>query len=118
MQRMFLSLAVALAFAAGIGAQEIVTLTTPIVPPTNSTCRLERLTLEPLAGRIYVQTLGTNGEGLSKVYDSTTTPTGASLLSVLNTSNNSAGTSLIKRVYNRLITDGVCVGTVSGTPQD
>lgn len=42
----------------------------------------------------------------------------AALLSALNTSNNSgANPSLIKRVYNRLITDAVIVGTVNGTPQ-
>lgn len=100
-----------------LNAQEVVNLTAPVAPPANTSCRLERLTLEPLAGRIYVQTLGTNGEAASKVYDSTTTPTGASLLSALNTSNNSAGISLIKRIYTRLSADGVCVGTVTGTPQ-
>lgn len=110
-------LAVAFALATPLVAQEVINLTTPVTPPANNSCRLERLTIEPIVGRIYVYLLGTNGESTSKVYDSSTTPTGASLISSLNTSNNSAGTSLVRRIYNRLQLDGVCVGTVTGTPQ-
>lgn len=102
--------------AAALGAQELVTLTTPITPPTLSAYHVERLTLDVDAGRISVQLKGTNGEALSKVYDSTTTPTGATLLHALNVGNFSVN-SLLKAVYTRLLTDGVLVGTVSGIPQ-
>lgn len=84
--------------------------------PSNATYHLERLTLDIDAGTIYVQLKGANGEALSKMYDKTTTPTGATLLTALNTSNNSV-TSLIRRVYQRLTTDGVLAGTISGVPQ-
>lgn len=95
---------------------ERIDLTTPITYPSTGFHELERLTLDVKAGTIYVQLLGQNGESVSKVYNATTSPTGATLLSQLNTSNNST-TSLIKRVYNRLVADGVLVGTVSGSPQ-
>lgn len=55
---------------------EQIDLTTPEVKPSNSTYHLERLTLDIDAARIYVQLKGANGEAISKVYDSTTTPTG------------------------------------------
>lgn len=95
---------------------EQVNLTTPVAGPTISNYHLERLTLDIDQASVLVQLKGNNGEALSKTYSSTTTPTGASLLSSINTSNNSV-TSLVARVYNRLITDGVLVGTVAGTPQ-
>lgn len=95
---------------------EQVDLITPETKPSNPSYHLERLTLDIDAQRIYVQLKGANGEAISKVYDQTTTPTGAALLSSLNTSNNSV-TSLIKRVYQRLTTDGVLAGIISGTPQ-
>ena len=94
---------------------EILTLTTPITPPTNSTYTIDRITIDVIALSIMVQLLGTNGEALSKVYDSTTNPTGATLLHALNTGNFSVN-SLMKAVYNRLIADGVLTGSVSGTP--
>lgn len=94
---------------------EQIDLTTPEAKPANPSYHLERLTLDIDAGTIHVQLKGANGEALSKVYDKSTTPTGAALLSALNTSNNST-TSLIKRVYQRLTADGVIAGTISGTP--
>jgi|SRR5215471_1639982 len=95
---------------------ERVDLTVAITPPSITNYHVDYLTLNIDTGQIVVHLAGNNGESLFKTYDSTTNPTGASLISTLNTSNNSAGTSLIKRVYNRLITDGVLVGTVSGSP--
>lgn len=95
---------------------ERVDLTAAETKPNCTFYELERLTIDVKQKSIAAQLLGTNGESKSVVYNSTTSPTGASLLSTLNTSNNSAGTSLIKRVYNRLIADGVLVGSVSGSP--
>lgn len=99
-------------------AQESVTLNTPIVKTATSSCALDYMNLDVGNSRILVALKCNNGDVITKVYDSTTTPTGASLLSALNTSNNSgANPSLIRRVYSRLIADNVIVGTVSGTPQ-
>jgi len=108
--------------SAPVPAQERVDLTAPITKPSTLNCALDYLTLDPdlvtpVNGRIMAVLHCDNGDTIQKVYDATTTPTGQTLLSTLNTSNNSTGTSLIKRVYNRLITDGVITGTVSGTPQ-
>ena len=94
---------------------ETVTLTTPVVYPSNTAYHLERLTIDFDAGSINIQLIGANGESLSVTYGPTTVPTGATLISQLNTANLSA-TSLVKRIYNRLVTDGFLVGTVSGTP--
>lgn len=94
---------------------EAIDLAVPETKPANPRYKLERLTLDIEAKTIYVQLLGANGESLSATYGPSTTPTGAALLSALNTSNNST-TSLIKRVYNRLLADGYLSGAVSGTP--
>ncbi len=96
-------------------AQERVDLT---VSETRTTTyyEIDTVTLSVRAKSVYVVLVGQNGEVKTKVYDATTTPTGATLLTSLNTSNNST-ISLMKRVYTRLVTDGVITGTVSGTPQ-
>lgn len=99
-----------------VGAQEAVTLTTPVVYSSNTAYHLERLTLDIDTARIGVQLKGVNGESLSKVYDNTTTPTGTVLLHALNIGNFSVN-SMVKAVYTRLITDGVLTGTVGGAPQ-
>lgn len=97
-------------------AQEIVTLTTPQTA-TATSCSVNYLGLDLSASRIIVEvTLSPTGAKAQKVYDGTTTPTGATLLHNLNTGNFSVN-SLMKAVYNRLSTDGVCAGTVGGTPQ-
>lgn len=43
-------------------------------------------------------------------------PSGQTIISALNTANNSTGTSMAKRILQRLIADGYITGTVSGTP--
>jgi hypothetical protein len=95
---------------------ERVDLTAAETKPNCTFYELERLTIDVKAKSITAQLLGTNGESKSIVYNALTTPTGASLLSALNTSNNSAGTSLIKRVYNRLLADNAIAGAISGSP--
>lgn len=102
--------------AYALHAQEAVTLSTPIVK-TASGCSLDTLLLDVTRNRIVATLVCPGGDPISKQYDSFTTPTGATLLHTLNISNFSGATSMIKAVYNRLNTDGVVVGTVTGTPQ-
>lgn len=100
----------------GSHAQELVTLTTPQTT-TATSCSANYLGLDLANSRIIVEvTLSPTGAKASKVYDATTVPTGATLLHQLNIGNFSTN-SLLKAVYTRLSTDGVCTGTVSGTPQ-
>jgi hypothetical protein len=98
-------------------AQERVDLTAPIAKVSTQNCALDYFVIDVGNSRIKVDLKCNNGDLVSKTYDATTTPTGASLLTALNTSNNSAGTSLIRRIYNRLTADGVITGTISGVPQ-
>ena len=95
---------------------EQVDLTTPITKASTQNYQVVQLWLDLIQLRIVVTLLANNGDRLEKVYDSTTTPTGSTLLHNLNIGNFSGATSLIKAVYNRLIADGVFVGTVSGIP--
>ena len=100
-----------------IGAQEVVTLTTPIAK-TATSCRVSIITIDLDRSAITAQLVYLpTGETGQKMYDAASNPTGATLLHSLNIGNFSGATSLIKAVYNRLASDGVCVGTVSGTPQ-
>lgn len=97
-------------------AQERIDLTTPVAT-TDTQCVIDSLLLLPRQGRIIVRAvLPVSGATLEKVYDSKTTPTGTTLLSQLNQGNFTTN-SLEKAVYNRLSADGVCVGTVAGTPR-
>jgi hypothetical protein len=97
-------------------AQEIHTLSSP-VSVTTTTYSLSYLGLDVVNNRIVAQVTSNTGVTVSKTYDATTSPTGATLLHSLNTSNFTT-TSLVKAVYNRLIADGVIpAGSVSGTPQ-
>lgn len=110
-------LAVLLAMVAVIGrAQESVTVATPVVQTTTA-YRVQLITFDLDASTIYVQIRGTNNELIQKTYGPTTTPTGATLLHAINIGNFS-GNSLLKAVYNRLLTDGVLpAGSVIGVPQ-
>jgi hypothetical protein len=97
-------------------AQEIVSLAIPAVQTTSS-YRVQVITLDLDGSTIYVQLRGTNNELIQKTYGPTTTPTGATLLHQLNIGNFSVN-SLMKAVYNRLLTDGVIpAGSVVGTAQ-
>jgi|SRR6185295_5375661 len=101
---------------------EILTLTTPITKPTTTAFHLQRLTLDIDAKSILVQWLGDDGLAASAAYptpapaDHPSQPTGATLLNSLNTGNMTT-TSLVKKVYQRLQTDGyIAAGTITGTP--
>ena len=101
---------------------ELITLTAPIVKPTQTTIRFERLILDLEAKSVHVQWLGNNGEPGSAFYptpapvDHSSQPTGQQLIQTLNTANLTAN-SLIRRTLARLQTDGyIPAGTLSGTP--
>lgn len=96
-------------------AQEAVTLTAPVVR-TATNCSLDTVTIDIKNLRILATLSLNNGDTLTKQYDSFTTPTGAALLTTLNRGNFSV-TSLVKAVHNRLSLDGICVGTLTGSPQ-
>jgi hypothetical protein len=116
MKRLLLLLALIVTVVWGtVYAQEIVTLTTPAVQ-TATSCSVTFIGLELTTNRITVNVQPNVGTPITKVYDASTTPTGATLLHSLNIGNFSTN-SLMKAVYNRLSTDGVCAGTVSGVPQ-
>jgi hypothetical protein len=97
-------------------AQEVVTLATPQVK-TAPACALDTLILDVTRSRIVAQLVCPGGDPVSKQYDAFTTPTGAALMTQVNRGNFSGATSLVRAIYNRLITDGVISGTVSGTAQ-
>lgn len=111
-------------------AQERIGLTTPEAKPNNTGYVVERLTLDYVAASILVQLRGDNGEAVSCAYNSTTTPTGQTLLDGLNKANlstaytgNVTTGSLKQRIFHRLVimneAPAVCgrslVGTVTGT---
>src|SRR3954471_7574269 len=86
-------------------AQEVTTLTAPIVK-TATVCSLDTLILDVARSRIVATLVCPGGDPITKQYDSFSTPTGASLLTNLNRGNFTVN-SMIKAVYNRLIADGV-----------
>ena len=103
--------------AAVLIAQERATLTSPLTHPSDTYCDLSSVTITMNPATISASLVCEQGTTLLKTYNSTTTPTGATLLHSLNIGNFSGATSMIHSVYNRLITDGVIAGTISGTPQ-
>lgn len=109
-------LALGLSVPVLLPAQEVVTLSTPQVK-TAPSCTLDTVILDITRSRIVAQLVCPGGDPISKQYDAFSTPTGATALTSINRGNFSGATSLIRFVYNRLITDGVISGTVSGTPQ-
>lgn len=122
------SLALALAVTAALGirqaeSQERIDLTTPIVKTDTTDCRLDFFTVDPdlptrANDRVLVLLLCNNGDVISKQYDGSSTPTGKTVISSLNTANfSSPNPSLIKRIYTRLMLDGVITGTVTGSPE-
>lgn len=87
-------------------------LTTPETKPTNSFYKVERISFDWPAKIISISLVGQNGEAKSHSYTGTTAQT---LMIALNKVDLSV-LSLHKRILNRLITDGVISGTVSGVP--
>jgi hypothetical protein len=101
---------------------ETLTLTSAITKPSTTTFQIERVIIDVKTQYIHVTWLGNNGEPGSAAYptpapaSNPTQPTGAVLLNQLNNANLSTK-SLVKRVIERLQTDGYLgAGAVSGTP--
>ena len=100
---------------------ELITLTSPITKPNQTSVVLDQVHINVTTQSIAVQWLGNNGEIGSAVYPTpapagSSQPSGATLLHALNTGNFSVN-SLVKAVFQRLQTDGYLpAGTISGTP--
>lgn len=100
---------------------ETLTLTTPVVKSSQTTWRLDRLTIDYTQGSVLAQFIGNNGEIASAAYPTpapvgSLQPTGAQLITTLNTANLTAN-SLNKRAVTRAQTDGyLAAGTIAGTP--
>lgn len=102
---------------------EIITLTAPVAKPSTTAVRIERLIIDVEQRSIHIQWLGNNNEAGSAVYSTPpppskpTQPSGATLLTQLNTANLTTQ-SLINRVLRRLQTDGyIGAGNVAGAPE-
>ena len=116
MRRLLALAAVLLAFAVSTPAQESIHLAVPVVRSTTD-CSLRYLGLDVGNARIVVELACNDGSTIQKVYDATTTPTGAALLTTVNRLDNSS-VSFIAHIYQRLIADGVVTGTITGAPQE
>lgn len=89
---------------------EIVTLTVAL--PQLTTYKVNELHLNWGAASIQIGLIGTNGEAKHHNYSGTTATV---FMTALNKANLST-TSLHKRILERLVTDGVIAGTISGSP--
>ena len=86
------------------------TLTTPETSPTNTYWSVASLSLDWPNARVDIRLKGTNGESKHHSYNGTIATT---LMVALNKANLSI-TSLHARILQRLVTDGVIAGTISG----
>lgn len=106
----------------GLRADEAVTLTSPITKPNTTTIHIQRVTFDIDQKSISVQFIGDDGLAGSAFYptpapaSNPTQPTGAALISTVNTGNNTVN-SMAKKILQRLQSDGyIPAGNVSGTP--
>ena len=110
-------------FSALTPAQEVVTLSAPVIATATSTVmRPARVEFNVLLGTVQITAYPwvagafvTTGPPLNVTYNGSTNPTGAALIVSLNKANLST-TSLEKRILNQLIASGFLAGSVSGTP--
>jgi len=128
-----LALVLLLLLPALVGAQEIVTLTTPETKATNPNYRVASFAMDVDAGMLSITLKGVDDVAyppVSCTYSTSTNPTGASLITGLNKANlssvyasNATTGSLKQRIFHRLAVMGesatVCnkaiVGTMAGT---
>lgn len=94
---------------------ELVTLTTAEPAPATTVYQLGRVLLDVTTLTVRIELVGDTGKPKVIIYGPTTTPTGATILHALNTGNFST-TSLAKKIYQQLQSDGLIPGTISGTP--
>jgi hypothetical protein len=103
-------------------AQERWTLTSPVAREAQSTIQLTTVHIDIVNKAVTVTWVDNTGEAGRAYYPTpapagSSQPSGAMLLSTLNTANLS-NNSLVKRVLTRLAADGyVGAGAVSGTPE-
>lgn len=90
---------------------EALTLTTPETKPSNTAYAVRRLELNWGDAVVDIFLTGVNGESRSFQY---TGVTATNLMIALNKANLSTR-SLNQRVFDRLIADGLLVGTVTGS---
>lgn len=133
MRRVVLFIVLAFSITASV-AQERVDLASPETKPSNTQYRIERLTIQyddPTTvgsdeGTIHIQLLGQNGESMSCVYSSTSSPTATFLSNALNKADlssayagNASTGSLKHRVCHRLVVMGEstarCGKTIAGS---
>jgi hypothetical protein len=103
---------------------EQITLTVAQPKPSQTLVKLERFTIDVIAKSISVQWLGNNNEPGIATYPtpavlnplSVLQPSGAALITALNSANLTAN-SLVKRILTQLLTDGyVAAGAIAGSP--
>ncbi len=88
-------------------------LTTPITPPMRTSYAFSRLVLDLDSQVIQAVVKGTDGVEVRAEW---TGSTAVSLMTILNSANLST-TSLVKRVLQKMVTDGkLPAGSVSGIP--
>ena len=93
---------------------ELLTLATPIVPPTRTTYKVTLLVLDWLARVIQIRLRGSDGVEVHVEYSG---DTATALMTTLNSANLSVK-SLQRRILEKLAADGkLPAGTVSGTPE-
>jgi hypothetical protein len=91
---------------------EIITLTTPVTTPNVTTWRVVFLGLDWESATISMGLRGSGGEKLNHAY---TGPNATTLMIALNKANLTSN-SLHRRILTQLHTDGIVVGTISGSP--
>lgn len=91
---------------------EQITLAVPVPAPSRTGLTLKRLSLEPIEQRVYIELAGNDGQVLAHHYEGAEA---AALLRALNTANLTAN-SLHKRLFAKLIADGVIAGSITGSP--
>jgi len=91
---------------------EQIDLTTPITQPSITNYRLNKLDLRWLDQHIRIELVADSGEVIEHSYDG---DIARNLMIALNKMDLSVK-SLQRRVMEKLIADGVIVGTISGTP--
>ena len=124
MKKILLALILGLLCVLPAPAQEVVTLSAPILATSTATVmRPARVEFNVLLGTVQISlypwvagVFVTSGAPLNVTYNASTTPTGAALIVSLNKANFST-ISLERRIINQLVTSGYLTGTVSGTPQ-
>ena len=107
-------------------AQEVITLTTPVTKPSQTTVKIDWFRVDVINRTVEIRFIGENGEAGSAVFPTPAVigplgvllPTGQSVISQMNTANNSTGTSMAKKLLQLIQTHGfVGAGNVTGTPQ-